>query len=146
MLRKLFIVGPLVALLAIALACESGGGGGGDGPAASPEATVTAEAPSGNLPVSALRTPGVRRAVRLVEAEPFLEQFGGQDPSGQPCDYDAETGTLHCTDLGVGTIELDPPPTGEGVECTAVVLDGELLGVICSSADPPSGAIYKPAD
>ena len=159
MQRNPYLIGLLLVVVAIASACGGDGDGGGQ-PAATPTAaevtptataSPTAEATPAATPTDALAPtvtapPGVRRAVPLVSASAFVEQFAGRNPTGEKCGYDEDTGLLNCTDSGVGMVQLDPPVRGTGVECEAVILDGELIGIICSSTEPLFAVIYQLAE
>jgi len=88
----------------------------------------------------------VRRAVPLVSAAAFVERIAGRNPTGEKCGYEEDTGLLNCTGSGVGMVQLDPPVRGTGVECEAVILDGELIGIICTSTEPLFAVIYQLAE
>jgi hypothetical protein len=60
--------------------------------------------------------------------------------------YMEDAGLTRCIDSGVGKIQLEPLVRGTGVECEAVILDGDLLGIICTSEEPPAAAIYQLTD
>ena len=163
--RQMMAIGVLLTVVAMAWACR---GDGGDGEAgvtptaanggtptaaaspqtgASPTIEVTPDPTGTGAPTPTVRaTSGLRHASPLVDASAFLELFADQNPSGQKCGYDEDSGMVDCVAAGAGKIQLEPPFGGTGVECEAVILDGDLLGLICTSEEPPAAAIYELTD
>ena len=163
--RKIVAIGVLLMVIAMALACR---GDGGDGEAgvtptatdggtptagaspqtgASPTTEVTPDPTGSDAPTPTVRaTSELRHASPLLDASAFLELFADQNPSGQRCGYDEDRGMVDCVAAGAGRIQLEPPFEGTGVECEAVILDGDLLGLICTSDEPPAAAIYELTD
>lgn len=145
MKRSIYFIVPLLALAALAAACDGNGGG------EQPEASVTAEAtvtpaeevtPGGEVTPGATLTltpsagvspiPGARPAVLLQDAGAFFLQFGNQVPTALICDsYDADTGLVDCKGEGRGTFQLDPPVPAEVNECRVGILDDKVVWVSC---------------
>lgn len=177
MQRSLYLIGPLLIVVALACGGGSGDSDGEDGvtPAAangvtptedasptagasptvsvsptaeaSATAEVTAETTPSDSPAQTVTAPtGLRHASPLVDVSAFLELFVDQTPTGEICNYNEDSGLMNCIDSGIGEIQLEPPVRGTGVECEAVVLDGVLLGIICTSEEPPAAAIYQLTD
>lgn len=165
MQRTLYLIGPLLIVVALACGGDGGGGDGEDGvtptatdgatptagvsptPGASPAAEATAETTPSESPAQTVTAPtGLRHASPLVDVSSFLALFEDQSPTGELCNYNEESGLMNCIDSGVGEIQLEPPVRGTGVECEAVTLDGDLLGIICTSEEPLAAAIYQLTD
>lgn len=139
MKRSLYLVVPLLALTAMALAC----GGGGDGeerPGASvtPEVTAAVEPTYIFTPI-----PGTRLAVVPGDLEGFLSQFGEDIPTAVSCDYEEEMAVMNCTGAGFGKFQLVPPVLHTDVECGVRILEDEPVYVSCNSEDPLFGIIYQ---
>ena len=165
MQRSLYLIWPLLIVIALACGGDGGGSDGEDGvtPIATNGATptegvsptagasLTAEAPvettPPDSPAQTVSAPtGLRHASPLVDVSSFLELFVDQSPTGERCNYNEDSGLLNCIDSGVGEIQLEPPVRGTGVECEAVILDGDLLGIIGTSEEPLAAAIYQLTD
>ena len=165
------LVVSLVGLLLIAgLACDGSNGGAGgptpEGTIASPEATVASpeatvaspeaspspdaspeatEPPAPTPQPSVTVTPpsGVRLAVLPENYFEFLNRLGGSQQSFEPCAYEKSSGLVDCTALGLGQIQLDPPMSGSGVECSVLEREGKLVAILCRSEEPVSATFYE---
>lgn len=145
MRRSVYFIVPLLALAALAAACD--GNGGGEQPEASvtaeatsaPEATVTPSEEVTPGPISTFTPsagvspiPGARSAVLLEDAGAFFLQFGDKVPTATMCgSYDPDTGLVDCQGEGRGTFQLDPPVPAEVRECRVGVLEDEVVYVSC---------------
>lgn len=143
MRRSLYFVVLLLALAAMAVAC---GGGGGEESEVSPTAEATGT-PEAEMTPEAEPTPGVtatvrpspaitvvpgaRLAVMPLDVQAFLAQFVDNIPSAASCDYDDEMALVDCTEAGHDKFQVVPPLPDTVIQCTAGVLDDEVVWVTC---------------
>jgi hypothetical protein len=98
-----------------------------------PQSTdVTPTAP----PVNPQGTP----AVEPADADDFIAQFQGQDVDFQACAYNPATALVNCPNVGV--FAIDPPITGQDIECTLWVIATRAVAVQCKSQEPLQTRYY----
>jgi hypothetical protein len=90
--------------------------------------------------------PDALRAVLVENILEFLTRIGDAIATAKPCDYDEATGLVDCTEAGLEAIVLDPPVSGTGVECRAILVNDDLIGVSCNSQEPAFASIYEIAE
>lgn len=158
----------LLAVVALAAACNDGDESTGSTPQATdtPAATPTAATPdAGDVSTPAPTpaedsTPTAAEASPTVEVTPvpgarlatipenvigFLSGYDEKIPERVPCGgYDEERAIVDCTEAGFGLIQLSPPLVeGTNITCVALLIDGEIIGANCNSTDPIFGTIYE---
>lgn len=139
MRRGLHVILPLLALVAVAVAC--GDGDSGDNKSdVSPISEATAEGtvtPGLEIPPDVTPTvvvtavPGTQLAIAPQNVETFLTQFVDTVPTPVDCDYDAETALVDCTEAEAGTFQLSPQAPESVLSCAAGVLDNKVVWIRC---------------
>ena len=80
-------------------------------------------------------------AVQPEDADEFLATFAGKSVDYQPCAYNPTTALTNCAGLGVYAI--DPPITGQDINCTLLVVEAVPTAIQCQSAEPPQTRYYE---
>ncbi|MBI2914112.1 MAG: hypothetical protein HYY03_09365 [Chloroflexi bacterium] len=148
----------VVAIVGLALAC------GGDSdekatetPTASPQtSSPSATATPGTTgatgtPTTTVTPPAGARLAVLMDATEVVELFArvGNELTPVPtlpamCTYDPRSGLVDCSDFGWGRFQLDPPLTGAGWRCRALIYRDEVVALSCPNADVVQGTpIFK---
>ncbi len=113
-------------------------------PATTPAENSTPPATDASPAVEVTPIPGARLATLPENVVGFLTGFGDELAERVPCAYDGEQSLVDCTEAGFGLIQLSPPISeGTNITCTALLIEGELIGASCNSTDPIFGIIYQ---
>lgn len=147
MRRGLHVILPLLALVAVAVACGDGDSGDNKSDVsptaevtATTEVTVTpdvAETPITEIPPDVTPTvvvtavPGTQLAIAPQNVQTFLSQFVDTVPTPVDCDYDAETALVDCTEAEAGKFQLSPQAPESVLSCAAGVLDNKVVWIRC---------------
>ena len=70
----------------------------------------------------------------------FLLQYQGQAIDEDTCQFDPRTGLSACP--GRGTYAADPPLTGQDIECSILIVQGEPIAIRCTSQEPLQTIYY----
>lgn len=145
-MRPGFVLGATLVVLAlvVAAACNDDGDDGqpSGSPQPSPAATASPAATPGLTPAPTV-PPGTREAVPPDNIAEFLQGFEGLELTLENCLYDEESGLMNCSEVDLGFVQLEPPVPGSDVECRALLAEGELVGVSCTSQDPYFASMYE---
>ncbi len=126
---------PLV--LALASACNGDSGPAAtvsptNGETATAEATPTDGSPNGG----AVATP----VVLPQDINAFIDLVGDRELIRELCDaFDPATGVADCGERGIFMPSFQPP---DDAECGVLLVDGELIGLSCTSAELQNVNIY----
>ena len=156
----------LLAVTSLALACgDDDGGSASPSPGTgSPTATGATRSPSPSTsppdehktPVTVTpessRTPGptinLTPRPTATEGTPatvpadvgeFLGQFAGKTVDYADCNFNPVTSLADC--FAYGRYAPDPPPVGQGIECSAGVVEGAAEFILCT-IDEPGQTVY----
>jgi hypothetical protein len=113
-------------------------------PAPTPADDSTPAATEASPAVEVTPIPGARLATIPQDVVGFLTGYGDRLAERVGCAYDGEQLLVDCTEAGFGLIQLSPPlAEGTNITCSALLIDGELIGASCNSTDPVFGTIYQ---
>jgi hypothetical protein len=85
-------------------------------------------------------TPTPIPAVAPDDLAAFLAQYRGQTIDEATCQFDPRTGLSSCP--GRGTYAIDPPLSGQDIECSVLIVQDEPIAIRCTSQEPLKTLYY----
>ncbi len=106
-------------------------------PSPSPQDTTPTATPTA-APPSPTSTP--IPAVAPSDLVVFLAQYQGQTIDEATCQFDPRSGLSTCPNQN--TYAIDPSLTGQDIECSVLIVQGEPIAIRCSSQEPLQTVYY----
>lgn len=165
MRRLLTVMVPFLAFALVSLGCDGDGNGNGNGVTATthgsiPDGTATSgpteaptqrPSPTDEETPAAGETPTVEPTAVTPAASPIplgtpavapadLSPYEGMAIDQEECHIDPLTALADCLERGLYTVI--PPPVGEDISCSILIVRDEAVALLCRSQEPQDAVYY----